>query len=80
LTLLITRSIHVQELDVKKATELEVARIHLVEMAIIDREVLKQQAIFRAEENKKNILSSLKALIVYKETILMYHYFSFALN
>ena len=61
LIMLIARSICVQELEAKKAPELELARTHLAEMANIDREVLKQQTIARAEENKKNRLSSLEA-------------------
>jgi len=52
-------SIQVQQLKEEKRSALEQVQSHLGEVAVLGREELKPQAILRAEENKRNKLSTI---------------------
>ena len=61
LKLLTAKSIRVQELKVEKGTELEATQARLAKVASVGRENLRSHAIIKAEENKRNKLSTLEA-------------------
>jgi len=54
------RGIQVQELEAEKRSELVKAQAHMAKVAIIGMEELRPQATVKAEENKKNKLSTLE--------------------
>jgi len=63
LTLLTTRSVHIQEQEVEKAWELEETKAHFVEMVNVAKEELKKQVVAWAEENRRTRLSSFEVIL-----------------